>query len=473
MGLYSSLKAQLKNKGIEIINEDIYEHIDMWNSWYKGAVEDFHFYNVKLADGSTCECERLSMQMPKKVCEDMSKLLWSEKVQINLDSKEKTDKLWTVLDSKLNNFSVTFPQMLEYTSALGTTALIEYKDGNGELIIDYIKNAQMIIPYEYTNSRITGLIVFNRTISQEKNKKIYYTHLTYHEYKEGKYKKYNELYKSTDENELGKEISFSEMYPDVEEYFEIETDTPYFQVLKFPIANNIDMDTPLGISIFANSIDRFKSIDTKYDSFTNEFELGKKRILVDITSLKGTPNFDEDGNVTQTLYFDKNDKVYVGIRGLDNQPPKEIDMSLRVGEHQDAINSELNWLSSNIGFGESFYSFEGSSLKTATEVMSEDSDAFRTKGAYEIAIKDVVYDLVKVICEIEGIQSNSIEIIMDYSRFKNETAEQQRMERELDKGIISKVEYRMKVYNEDEATATAKIQAIKESEPRIADLVGE
>ena len=42
---------------------------------------------------------------------------------------------------------------------------------------------------------------------------------------------------------------------------------------------------------------------------------------------------------------------------------------------------------------------------------------------------------------------------MDYSRFENQTATQQRLEREVARGITSKVEYRMKVYNETEETA--------------------
>ena len=105
--------------------------------------------------------------------------------------------------------------------------------------------------------------------------------------------------------------------------------------------------------------------------------------------------------------------------------------------------------------------------------MSEDSDAYRTKNADEIVLKDVVYDLVSSICFLAGIEFENIEIITDYSRFKNETAEQQRYEREVSAGLISKVEYRMKVYGEDEEVARQKIEEIKANEPTIKDLLGE
>lgn len=473
MDLYKSLKQQLNKKGINIINTNYYNQINLWKSWYQGCVNNFHYYNVKLADGSEQRCERLSMQMPKKVCEDMTKLLWNERVQIKLDKKEDSINLWKILDNKKNNFSIMMPKMLELTSALGTTATTEYLDENGNVVIEYITDASLIVPYSYDNSNITGMVVLHQFIKEENNKQYYYTHLTYHEYKKNIYRKLNELYKSTSSNEFGKEVRFNDVFPEVKEIVEYQTDTPHFQILKMPITNNLDIDIPMGISIFANSIDRLKAIDIKYDSFTNEFINGKKRILVDQSSLKGTPQVDKNGNITTALYFDKNDTTYVALRGMENQPIKEIDFKLRYQEHINSINAELNWLSSNVGFGEDFYSFGSDGVKTATEIMQEDSDAYRTKCAYEIALKDFLYDLVKSVCYLGNIKFNNLEIITDYSRFENVNAVQQRMERELDLGIISKVEYRMKVYNEDEETATKKIKEIEANEPTTKDLLNE
>ena len=175
-----------------------------------------------------------------------------------------------------------------------------------------------------------------------KEKTFYYTHITYHEHENGKYKRKHELYKSENDNELGNEINFNEIYPDIEKEDEIETDVPYFQVLKPNLANNLDMSSPLGISIFANSIDRFKAIDLKYDSFSREFVLGKKRILVDNTTLKAKAIPNENGKIDYVQQFDANDEVYVAVEGMEKQPAKEIDFTLRTKDHIDAINAELN-----------------------------------------------------------------------------------------------------------------------------------
>ena len=71
----------------------------IWKSWYRGNVNDFHYFQMKMADGTTKQCERLTMNISKKVCEDISKLLWSEKVQIKLDKKKSTEKLLNVLNN--------------------------------------------------------------------------------------------------------------------------------------------------------------------------------------------------------------------------------------------------------------------------------------------------------------------------------------------------------------------------------------
>lgn len=483
--IYKNLASQLKKKGISTINVDYYNHIMNWKEWYSGSVDDFHFYNLKLCDGTTVQCEKKTMNMAKKSCEDMEKLNWSSKCDIKLGSEEKTKALWKVLDSKQNNFTIMFPQMLELAFALGTTAMTEYKDTLGRTRIEYINDAMQIIPYAYDNFNITGFVVFNQWLDEEseKDKKIYYTHLTYHEFKTEKdkksgykqvYRKYNELYESDDINQLGKEIDFESMFPDVEELVEYDTDTPHFQIIKPPIANNLDIETPMGLSIFANSIDKLKAIDNKYDGFDQEYIDGRRKILVDKTALKGSPQVNDDGTITTKLYFDKNDRTFVAINGMENQPIKEIAFDIRKDDYIDGINAELNWFGAGLGFGETFYRFDDTkNMATATQILSEDDDAFRTKQNYETMIKDVIIDLVKSVCFLENIEvtDDEIQIEFDYSRFENQEATQQRLEREVANGITSKVEYRMKVYGETEEVARKKIQEIEAETPKIDELL--
>ena len=392
----------------------------IWKSWYRGNVNDFHYYNMKMADGTTKKCERLTMNMPKKICEDISKLEWSEKVQIKLDKKKNTERLLEVLDSKENNFMTNFPEFLERVFALGTGVTVEYKKDD-KTLIDYI-DGDIVIPYMYTNSYINGLITVSRfTKGTETNKK-YFTHITYHEFKDGKYTKLNELYKSSTDNTLGREIDFNSEFPDVIEFESYETETPHFQVWKPLIANNFDTDSPMGLSILANHIDKFKAIDTKYDSFNREFVTGKKRVLVDRTAVKKKAESDAEGNINYVSYFDTDDEVYVAISGMENHPVKEIDFTLRYEEHINSINADLNYLSAGVGLGQNFYNFDGQGVKTATEVVSENSDTYRTKKHHELMVNDCLYDLIEAICYLENIPYKSINIVFDDSIIEDENA---------------------------------------------------
>lgn len=473
MEFYNNIATVLSKKGINLTVGTIYDLMAIWKSWYRGNVNDFHYY-TEMVNGKNVQCERLTMNMPKKLCEDITKLLWTEKTQINLSNKNATKRLWEVLDSKENDFTVNLPIFIEKMLALGNAATVEYKDENNITIIDYI-DGDVIIPYKFTNGYITGMITVSRFIDDKGKRKVYYTHITYHEYTDGKYIKLNELYKSNIDTALGKQIDFNSAFPNVKESDVVFTSNPYFQIWRPNLANNFDTNSPMGISIYANSIDRFKSLDTKYDSFYNEFILGKKRILVDQSAMKGKMETDGEGNPRFVQYFDKNDRVYQALN-IDSdkmkEPVKEIDFTLRYQEHINSINADLNWLSENVGLGSNYYKFDGAGTKTATEVISENSQAFRTKQHYQIIVNACVEDLVKAVCELEGIKTNKITITPDDSIIEDKDKEITRAQMEVSQGLRSKKSYLMDIKGMSEDEAEEELQKIQEEKMSNQEVFG-
>lgn len=450
----------------------MYDLMALCKEWYRGDVNDFHHYNMQLANGTTVKKERATMNMAKKSCEDYSKLLWTEKTKIELDTIENTKRLWAVLDSRKNDFTINVPIAIEKAFALGAGAMVEYKD-QGETIIDYI-DGDLVLPYKYTNSYIYGIITISKFVEEEEDNKKYYTHLTYHEYENGVYKKLNELYLSNDENILGKIQNFKEKFPNVLETYQTKTKAPHFQVFGPNLANNYDFSSPFKISIYANSFDKLKSIDIKYDSFNNEFIKGKKRIIVSSKALKGRVDIDtETGDSRVVKYFDESDDTYVAIDGndMEGQPVKEIDFDLRAQDHISAINAELNWFSSGIGLGANFYKFDGISVKTAKEVISENSEAFRSRVHHQLVIHNAVYDLVAAICELEGIKTTSITITADDSIIEDKDTEQMRSMQEVSQGLKSKKKYLMDK-GMSEKGAEKELQAIQDEKISNQEMFG-
>ena len=74
MKLYDNIASVLSKKGINLTVGNIYDFQEIWKSWYRGNVNDFHYYTLRV-NGKEEKCERKTMNMPKKVCEDITKLL--------------------------------------------------------------------------------------------------------------------------------------------------------------------------------------------------------------------------------------------------------------------------------------------------------------------------------------------------------------------------------------------------------------
>ena len=139
-----------------------------------------------------------------------------------------------------------------------------------------------------------------------------------------------------------------------------------------------------------------------------------------------------------------------------------IDMALRTAEHNTGIQDQLNILSSKCGFGETYYRFDGGSVATATQVISENSTLFRTIKKHEIILEQVLDELCRVILRIGnaamglGLDENvEISIDFDDSIIEDDTTNFSRDMQMLSAGIMNDWEFRMRWMNEDEETAKA------------------
>ena len=224
---------------------------------------------------------------------------------------------------------------------------------------------------------------------------------------------------------------------------------PQFVIDRLNITNNADECNPMGIAIFANAIDTLKKLDMEYDSYCNEFDLGRKRIFVApemLTNEDGSPTFDPDDSVFYSLPEDY-DKSQTGLI-------KEVDMSLRVEQHSKAINDDLNYLSLKCGFGTERYRFDGAGAKTATEIISENSDMYRMLKKHEIILEDVLKRLIRIIIRLGQVTGNVLdpdtEITIDFddSIIEDKDSERQQDRQDVSMGVMRLEEYRAKWYGE-------------------------
>ena len=458
--------SYFRDKGIDTVNPTYYRQIEIWRSWYNSNVRKFHKYKVYRGNGTSVNCLRHSLGMAKKVCEDMADLLLNERVTITIADQTTDAFVKGVLET--NTWEELGNEYQEWKSALGTVAYVVYiKDavvdeaGNmtgGSVGINYVEAAH-IYPTSWQNKVITECIfTFPKTYKRKK-----YVHFQYHRIEDvpGENRKQYVIENTVVENTTGagKELTAEEWeeipaFSGLAERIETGSDQALFIIDRLNMVNNADDDTtnPMGVSLFANAIDIIRKIDLEYDSYANEFSLGRKRIFVApefLSNTNGSPVFDPNDSVFYELpedYF-KNAESKEAIR--------EINMELRIEEHSKAINDDLNWLSFKCGFGTDRYKFEAGSVKTATEVISENSDMYRSLTKHELVLNRVLIQLIQTIIRagisigIPGLQENTdVTIQFDDSIIEDKVTERQNDRQDVAMGAMGLAEYRAKWYGE-------------------------
>lgn len=391
MGLIRGIK-KLEDKKDVNISEEMYQHIDLWKALYQGYYKEWHDVTIKTI-GGTKEHKMRTLNMAKVAAEEMATLVFNERCSISIGDETLSEEIEAVLDG--NGFKKEFQRFLEYQFALGGMVIKGHVEDD-EIKLSYVK-ADSFLPTGWTNKKITEGIFLNETTKGDSK----YTHLEWHLWEGKTYVVRNELYESTGlDNELGMKVPITKLYPDLEEEVRIEgLERSLFVYIKPNSANNVDLDSPLGVSIFANSLDTLRALDVAFDSFEREFRLGKKRILVPDTAIRviTDPNTGK-----QVRYFDANDEVYQAFKFGDDSEDyiKDLSVELRVDEHIAAINSMLNLFAMQIGFSAGSFSFDGQSMKTATEVVSENSKTFRTKQSHEVIIEEGIIEMIDIIVDL-------------------------------------------------------------------------
>ena len=464
----NSVILKLNELGYTTIPESFYSKVAEWKSWYQGNVKGFHNYRVRNGE-SMVNCKRYSLGMGKKLCEDWANLLMNEKVKITLEGQKEQEFIDKVLTE--NNFSVKANEMQEMKSALGTVAYVprvvgqeisesgEIVPGNAsELVLDYV-TIENIYPLSWKNGYISEC-AFSSAVTRDGKD---YVYLQIHRKEDnGNYVIENRIFNNSSEMLSEERLENVKGFEKVPPLVHTGSRKRQFVIDRLNIANNYNYLLPTGISVYANAIDVMQGVDIAYDSYVNEFRLGKKRIMVKPSASKyldGQPVFDTNDVAFYVLPEDTGDGAII----------TPIDMTLRTAEHNTGIQDQLNILSSKCGFGETYYRFDGGSVATATQVISENSTMFRTIKKHEIVLEQALVELCRILLRLGNTAMNAglnedVEISIDFddSIIESKDTDFQRDMQMLNAGIMNDWEFRMRWFNEDEETAKAALPKMQD-----------
>ena len=460
-----NLQQFFSEQGYDISEKLNWEkYITLWESWYKGKVRKFHTYYIYNGQRKV-KMEKKTLQGAKKVAEDWADLLYNERVKINLKKKKDTEALREIL--KQNNATVIINQGIEKSFAIGTGALvisvqnIEQTENvldvtNARVKLEFVE-CKKIIPLTWENQQIKECAF----VTTKHKKGQTYIYVAMHVLNEdGNYVIKNYMFK-------GKYSSFVDANEEEKEGFIAQFDTksniPWFSIITPNICNNIDSESPFGLSVYANSIDTLMSLDNSYDGLDNEVVIGRRRTFVAEEMLTY-----DDGE--GRMVFDPNDiSVYRMPKGFNKDSMIEHDdANLRTASYIESVNYQLNLLSSKVGFGNERYKFDGQTIQTATGVISENSDMFRTIKKHEQVLESCLTTIIKAIAYAsttfsnQNIDASKITIDFDDSIIEDRGAEQVRAMQEVSQGLRSKVSYMTKYEGMNEEQAQKELETIQQ-----------
>lgn len=444
MGAETKISKEFKDifelGGVPAYNQFYNLGIFVWKYLYRGLYNPWHVIDAPTVGNPKTKRTMFRLNLPKAACAEMAGMIWSEECQVNVtrhgfepSEATPTDPLGDfVLDVlQKNGFWTKMQEAIEQEQALGGEAIKVwfeptknaegqpvakinggkpvvdsdgYKVTDGNIKIGYCM-ADQFVPTAWDNAQVTEGVF----ISRQAKDGYYWTRLEWHKRDGATYIVENELYradapKNTEAQDiLGYRYPLAAMYPLLNERTEFTgLEKSLFSYFRTPIANNIDDNSPLGVSIYSNALDTLHALDICFDSFVREFRLGKKRIIVParcVETLTGP-------NGEQIRYFNASDETYEALNTEDPDSLKIQDNSveLRVEEHVAAINAFLSILCLQLGFSASTFTFDlHSGLKTATEVVSENSKTYKTIKNNQTQIGTAIERLVENIIAVASL----------------------------------------------------------------------
>lgn len=484
-GLSKEFKDIFEVGGVPAFNQFYYHGIFVWKDLYKGLYKPWHIIDCPTIANPYAKREIFRTDMAKAICAELAGLIWSEQCQVHVsqgDGENQSLDDFVQSTLKANNFWCKMQEHIEQAMALGGGALKVWRevrhDDAGTIMpetesvkIGYAM-ADQFIPTAWDNARVTEGVFISR---QAKNG-YYYTRLEWHKWNGQAYTITNEVYRADGksgalENQdiLGYAYPLASVYP----YLNAETtihnlENSLFSYYRTAIANNIDDNSPLGVSIYANALQTLHALDIAFDSFVREFRLGKKRIIVPAQCVRTVADKDTGRSYR---YFDANDESYEALATDDPAALgiKDNSVEIRVEEHVSGINALLSILCLQVGFSAGTFTFDqAQGLKTATEIISENSKTYKTIKSHQSQIREAVEQLVRsiiVVASLYDMEYNGhkiaslsakdceVKVVFDDSILQDRQTNINEGILNLTNGVMSKRKYMMDIlgYTQEEA----------------------
>lgn len=291
-----------------------------------------------------------------------------------------------IADERLNgyvqkNLLPMLDRITQLTLVGGYTVIKPYITRTGEIFFD-VGTSRDLLPITLDeNGRITEGIFFERI---RFNGKIY-ERREHHRFCNGVHYIRNSAYLYGTRQRV--ELTEIPRWAGLLESGEIPSDIPMIATFRTPYANNIDLDSALPVSLFANSVGTLHEIDAAHSEYLAEFRKMSAKVFADETVIRENRGIPDDYFVT----FSGDGTSTVEQQIMTYAP------QIREEAHRAAINTELRLYEVQIGVSSGTFTFDTQKgLVTATQVLSEDRTTYNTVSQLQRQLKPALEAVARI-----------------------------------------------------------------------------
>jgi len=370
----SEILAALKLDENDLSNNPMLEYTTAWKRIYSGT----EFQDMK------------DPKIAATVCHEAARLVVSE-MEVSTGDSPRAKHVQGLLNQQILNQA---GELTEYACAMGGLILKPRFDGT-KLVTDFITQ-DLFFPVQYDTTGIQGGIF----IEQRKKGKYMYTRLENWNYKgNGTYEISNRVYRSSyggaDLGQADSLSAFSDWAQILPDATIVGAVVPMFAYYKMPGANHIDLNNPMGVSLFGKAVDSIKAATTAYNALDWEVEGGELKRYRDISTFT---EFDDNGNPLPDRKRRK-EYMYNGAAGEAGKATlfETFSPTLRVDSQVTALNRHLNQIEAQTGFSQGTFSVdETTGLATATQVISDKQKTYSTVNSIQQSFETALTQLMAV-----------------------------------------------------------------------------
>lgn len=421
-----SFKSYLASQGVTA-SDAMSTAISVWDELYKNSGR------LSLASSIASETARLATLEMKSVISGSKRADF-----INESYQEALSEVRTIC---------------ELACAKGGIVLKPYVS-NGKIFISRVQ-AENFVPIAFDEAgRITDAAFVDKYVSGRHM----FTRIERHTFRGNMYEIRNCAYVSNTSSDLGKPISLSdtELWKDISPYVSCEgVKKPLFAYIKMPMANNIELASSLGVSVYSKVVPLIEDAEKQYERLLWEFESGERALYVDEAAIRR----DKYGNRSLP---DK--RLYRLLNFGDDALFKDWTPTLRGTEIAYGLNEILRRIEFGVGLAYGTLSDVQDIDRTAEEFRASKQRSYTHICEIQSAIKkgftelldamDILVDLYSLCPPGKIFQSFEFDDSIVADR-KTEFDEKMRL---LEKGIIKPWELRVWYFGEEETDAKQKLK---------------